>query len=219
MIKYVFMFGHHSKHWLVSPVICSEEPWLTVTQGRKLREMLYYIWLYSNECHVVVVTSVSPDRDTAMQGRGRGCQAGGTGVVEPGCCSQGELLPERMYQTCWSLDLESHRLVAPWQGLLPASGGPGHCQKPEKYPGLIHLVFHFQTVTEVFGGPTQKGDESSTVGLGGNANQTLLCCTMPAPGIQACAEGEGRAFPKRQLQVHWSQQELLQRSSVSSGMH
>lgn len=160
--------------------------------------MLYYIQLCSNECHVVVVTSVTPGRDTAMEGHGRGCHAGGTWVVEPGCCSQDICTKP----SCWSLNPESHKLLAPQQGLLPAGRGTAHCQKPDKYPGLAQLVFHFQTLTEVFGGPTQKGNEGSNVGLGGNANQTLLCCTMPALGIQACAEGEGRAFPKSQLQVH-----------------
>ena len=144
------MFGHNSKHCLVSAIICSQEPWLTILQGRKWREMLYYIRLCSNACHVVV-TSITPGRDTAMQGHSRGCQTSGAGVLEPGCCSQ----DIGAKPSCWRLGAKSHRLP------VPAGRGAGHLRKPEKYPGLMH-VFHFWTLSEVFGGPRQKGGEGSS---------------------------------------------------------
>lgn len=116
--------------------------------------MLYYIQICSNECHVVV-PSVTPGWDIAMQGHSGGCQTSGTWVVEPGCCSQDIYIKP----SCWSLGRESCRLLAPLGDPVPAMRGAEHLRKPERYPGLIHLVFHFQTLTEVFGGPRGWGQQ------------------------------------------------------------
>lgn len=160
------MFGHNSRHCLVSPVTCSQEPWLMIMLGRKWREMLYYIWLCSNKCHVVV-TSVTSGRDIAMQGHSRGCRTSSTRVMEPGCCSQVSCSQDICAKpSCWSLSPKSHRLLSPLGEPLPAGRGAGHLRKPEKYPGLIHLVFRFQTLTEVFGGPRRKGDKGSSERIG-----------------------------------------------------
>lgn len=115
--------------------------------------MLYYIWLCSNKCHVVI-TSVTQGRNIAMQGHSCGCQISGTWVMEPGCRSQ----HVHTNPSCWSLGPESHRLLTPLGGPVPAGRGAGHLQKPEKYTSC----FPFLTLTEDFGGPRQNKDKDSS---------------------------------------------------------
>lgn len=119
------MFGHNLKHHLDSllsaPKNHDSQSYRKGSEG----EMLYYIQHCRNECHVVV-TSVTPGREIAMQGHMPGCQTGSIWMLEPGFCSQVSCSQDiHTKPSYWSLCPESHRLPAPLEETVSASRGLG----------------------------------------------------------------------------------------------
>lgn len=178
--------------------------------------MLYYIQHCRNECHVVV-TTVTPGRDIAMQGHS---QAARPAVL--GWCSQVSVprwAAPKIYTT-------NHPTGA---SALNPTGCQPHWGNQCQQAGELCTSESLKNILGYMSCPLSYAHWSlwwsqaerlrATVkGLGSNTNWALLWHTMLALGLQACAEGERRALPKNWLQGPWSQQQLLPRSSVSAAL-
>lgn len=179
--------------------------------------MLYYIQHCRNVCHVVV-TSVTPGRDIAMQGHSQAARLAVLGwwsqVSVPRWAAPQIYVPNHPPGDSAPnpIGCQPH-----WRSQYQQAGGLGtseilknilsNTSCPLSY---LHWSLWWSQAERL---------RAAVKGLGSYTNWALPCHTMLAPGLQAGTEGKCRALPKSWLQVHWSQQELLPRSSVSSGVH